>query len=78
MDLPESVQWLLFTLFFLVGGGIEFLSNNSFLYPCLSETVIMTQATYLIAFYWMMFNETETSKYIIIAATYATHLVTVA
>ena len=62
---------------FLLGTFMEFSTNTSFFWPCWSQFTIRLQSSYMIAFYWMMFNETETARYIVMGAIYASKLVTI-
>ena len=77
MDLDRRLQNGLSTIPFFLSTFLEFSASTSFFWPCWSELATLLQTSYVLAFYWMMFNETETSRYIIIIAIYATHLVTV-
>ena len=77
MNLSPWLQWTFFTLTSVLGGFLEFSANTSFLWPCWSELATSINASYMMAFYWMMFQETETSRYIIMFAIYATDLILV-
>ena len=75
--LPSYLQWTLFSLMILFGVSIEGFTNTRFFWPCLSDIMKITQALWMIALYWTAYQETETSRFVIMTIVYMTHIVDV-
>lgn len=78
LSLPEWLQWTFFAVAILFGTWMELSTNTRFLWPCWSSFAKVFQACYAIAFYWAVFAETETTKFVIAILVYLTHIFDVA
>ena len=57
-----------------LGAVIEGTANTRFFWPCTSDFVKSIEAILLIVFYWVVYAESETSRFVIIQMVYLTHL----
>ena len=76
-DWPQPLQWILFLITFSLGALAETLINSRLVYPCLAETATLIQSAYLVAHFFVQFQETEHSNHIIAMIIFASHFVKV-